>query len=296
MGSCSASSCSGLGHQWHHSKAVSRTARGPQLAQRAGLSLPRATCVRARHTLTQCGGRLWCHGDAAATSTALHAIASATHAYASVASLRGRRCQCSASANPVFQGEVSFFFFSRRGVFSSGELPLKVPCSRDSFEFQSRDSSARLDGQNGTTSPPHETRGAAASLAGGASALRSMQRELRAPCVSSRRVRACPAGALAMWAVCLAFASLAAAARTSEDGAENMNGKYTIANAGSPWPTDFRDYPGGVESFDYYHGPITSTYGQVSDLPCKFRREGGSSLVIGGPSLVTLEGKACNPL
>jgi len=66
-----------------------------------------------------------------------------------------------------------------------------------------------------------------------------------------------------MWAVCLAFASLAAAARTSEDGAENMNGKYTIANAGSPWPTDFRDYPGGVESFDYYHGPITSTYGQV---------------------------------
>ena len=65
----------------------------------------------------------------------------------------------------------------------------------------------------------------------------------------------------------LAFASLAAAARTSEDGAmasrPNMNGNYTIANAGATWPTDFKDFPGKVESFDYYHGPITSTYGQV---------------------------------
>ena len=34
----------------------------------------------------------------------------------------------------------------------------------------------------------------------------------------------------------------------------------------------------------------------VSDLPCNIRREGGQSLVIGGPSLVILEGKACNPL
>ena len=34
----------------------------------------------------------------------------------------------------------------------------------------------------------------------------------------------------------------------------------------------------------------------VSDRPCSFRREGGSSLVIGGSSLVILEGKACNPL
>ena len=52
----------------------------------------------------------------------------------------------------------------------------------------------------------------------------------------------------------------------------------------------------------------------VSDLPCNVRREGGESLVIGGPSLVMLEGregipfsiggpslvilggKACNPL
>ena len=59
-----------------------------------------------------------------------------------------------------------------------------------------------------------------------------------------------------MW-VCLASAvlTIAGTTRTSENGVENMNGKYTIANAGSPWPTDFRDYPGGVESFDYYHGP-----------------------------------------
>ena len=34
----------------------------------------------------------------------------------------------------------------------------------------------------------------------------------------------------------------------------------------------------------------------VSDLPCDVRREGGHSLVIGGSSLVILEGKACNPL
>ena len=31
-------------------------------------------------------------------------------------------------------------------------------------------------------------------------------------------------------------------------------------------------------------------------FPCNFRREGGQSLVIGGSSLVILEGKACNPL
>ena len=34
----------------------------------------------------------------------------------------------------------------------------------------------------------------------------------------------------------------------------------------------------------------------VSDLPCNIRREGGQSLVIGGSSLVILEGTACNPL
>ena len=34
----------------------------------------------------------------------------------------------------------------------------------------------------------------------------------------------------------------------------------------------------------------------VSDLACKIIREGGESLVMGGSSLVILEGKACNPL
>ena len=36
--------------------------------------------------------------------------------------------------------------------------------------------------------------------------------------------------------------------------------------------------------------------GWVSDLPCNVRREGGQSLVVGGPSLVILEGNECNPL
>ena len=40
----------------------------------------------------------------------------------------------------------------------------------------------------------------------------------------------------------------------------------------------------------------TCTPEQVNDLPCNIRREGGESLVIGGPSLVILEGRACNPL
>ena len=35
---------------------------------------------------------------------------------------------------------------------------------------------------------------------------------------------------------------------------------------------------------------------QVSDLPCNVRREGGQSLVIGGSSLVMLEGREGNPL
>ena len=42
------------------------------------------------------------------------------------------------------------------------------------------------------------------------------------------------------------------------------------------------------------HNPA-SVYRSVSDLPCNIRREGGQSLVIGGPSLVILEGKECNP-
>jgi hypothetical protein len=47
-----------------------------------------------------------------------------------------------------------------------------------------------------------------------------------------------------------------------------MNGAYATAKtAGAPsdksFPTNFKDYPGGVESFDAYHGPITTTYGEV---------------------------------
>ena len=34
----------------------------------------------------------------------------------------------------------------------------------------------------------------------------------------------------------------------------------------------------------------------VSDLPCNIRRRGWQSLVMGGSSLIILEGKACNPL
>ena len=35
---------------------------------------------------------------------------------------------------------------------------------------------------------------------------------------------------------------------------------------------------------------------EVSDLPCNIRRGEGQSLVLGGPSLVILEGTACYPL
>ena len=41
---------------------------------------------------------------------------------------------------------------------------------------------------------------------------------------------------------------------------------------------------------------VEDEFGAVSDRPCNFRREGGKSLVIGGPSLLTLKEKACNPL
>ena len=43
-------------------------------------------------------------------------------------------------------------------------------------------------------------------------------------------------------------------------------------------------------------GGTQSSYLGAMDLPCNIRREGGQSLVIGGSSLVVLEGKACNPL
>ena len=50
--------------------------------------------------------------------------------------------------------------------------------------------------------------------------------------------------------------------------APNMNGAYELsktpgAPSGASFPTNFKDYPGGVESFDVYHGPITTQYSQV---------------------------------
>ncbi len=61
-----------------------------------------------------------------------------------------------------------------------------------------------------------------------------------------------------------------ATGRTTQDQLPNMNGDYLLANDATwpeapkhTWPTNFMSFPGGVESFDVYHGPITSTYSQV---------------------------------
>eukprot|EP00930_Biecheleria_cincta_P083378 TRINITY_DN72962_c0_g1_i1.p1 TRINITY_DN72962_c0_g1~~TRINITY_DN72962_c0_g1_i1.p1 ORF type:complete len:758 (+),score=77.23 TRINITY_DN72962_c0_g1_i1:72-2345(+) len=47
----------------------------------------------------------------------------------------------------------------------------------------------------------------------------------------------------------------------------NMNGKYALARTPKQreghWSTDFKDYPGGVEYFEVYTGPVKSTYGEV---------------------------------
>eukprot|EP01051_Picozoa_sp_SAG22_P027411 SAG22_NODE_9160_length_606_cov_1.512821_1_plen_111_part_00 len=47
----------------------------------------------------------------------------------------------------------------------------------------------------------------------------------------------------------------------------NMNGDYLLAptpKAGkTAWSTRFEDYPGGVESFEFYSDKISSTYGEV---------------------------------
>ena len=60
------------------------------------------------------------------------------------------------------------------------------------------------------------------------------------------------------------FGSAAAITPTTEP---NMNGEYLLSSTpGAPksaWSTSFRDYPGGVESFTVYTGPITSTYAEV---------------------------------
>ena len=47
---------------------------------------------------------------------------------------------------------------------------------------------------------------------------------------------------------------------------ENMNGEYLTTptpNAKGSFNTKWNDYPGGVEYFEVYLGPITSLYSQV---------------------------------
>ena len=82
--------------------------------------------------------------------------------------------------------------------------------------------------------------------------------------------------------------ALAGCSAFTPSNAPNMNGDYVLsktpgvraltlsrraatvshrnlvqAPAEGSFPTDFKDYPGGVEYFDVYHGPITSVYSQV---------------------------------
>lgn len=64
----------------------------------------------------------------------------------------------------------------------------------------------------------------------------------------------------------------------SSPAGSNMNGEYVYwktsdAPSDKSFPTNLMSYPGGVESFDAYHGPINSTYSMVwwtsstDDLP-----------------------------
>jgi len=52
---------------------------------------------------------------------------------------------------------------------------------------------------------------------------------------------------------------------------ENMNGGYILAptpnQKSNNWSTHFKDYPGGVEYFEFHVGPITSTYSEVFWTP-----------------------------
>ena len=51
---------------------------------------------------------------------------------------------------------------------------------------------------------------------------------------------------------------------------ENMNGEYALASTpgGKPglFPKHFKDYPGGVESYDVYSPAITTRYSQVETI------------------------------
>ena len=73
-----------------------------------------------------------------------------------------------------------------------------------------------------------------------------------------------------------------------------MNGDYLLtktpnAPEGPGFPTRFKDYPGGVESFDVYHGPIQTVYSQVwwtstaNDIPRSIKeRFAGKGMAIVG--------------
>ena len=57
-------------------------------------------------------------------------------------------------------------------------------------------------------------------------------------------------------------------ARPRADHCAQQEGAYELsktpgAPTGASFPTNFKDYPGGVESFDVYHGPITTQYSQI---------------------------------
>jgi hypothetical protein len=74
-----------------------------------------------------------------------------------------------------------------------------------------------------------------------------------------------------------------AAAMFSPTKDPNMNGEYLLSvTPGAPkdktFSTDFKDYPGGAEYFDVYHGPITTLYSQVwwtstaNDIPDEIKK------------------------
>ena len=79
-----------------------------------------------------------------------------------------------------------------------------------------------------------------------------------------------------------------------------MRDKYqnniTSKAASDSVSASFKPAADSVGSTYTSNGVFVVSYRRVTSLPCNIRREGGQSLVIGGSSLVILEGKACNPL